>query len=100
VAAALYTPPPKESGGGFDIGAFVASQAIDVFPENWPVVELFVELSTQWRVGMSGATGLDYNVLFRLLDDRQLSRDERYVFFNDTRIMEATALETMHQSSD
>jgi len=40
-------------------------QAIDedfeVWPENWPVIVLFLAVNTQWRVGgMGGLIGLDY----------------------------------------
>lgn len=31
-----------------------------VWPQNWKIVRLFIALATQWRVGMNGATGLDY----------------------------------------
>lgn len=32
-----------------------------VHPENWPTVELFMQVQTQWRVGaMGGILGLDY----------------------------------------
>lgn len=36
---------------------------IDVYPENWPAVRVFALMSTQWRVGMMGAIGLDYTAL-------------------------------------
>lgn len=32
----------------------------EVFEENWPVLELFLRVQTQWRVGMNGPIGLDY----------------------------------------
>ncbi len=36
-----------------------------VWPENWPAVQLFVALGTQWRrAGMTGArSGLDYGAI-------------------------------------
>ena len=36
-----------------------------MFPENWPTLELFVAMATQWRrAGMAGLpAGLDYGVL-------------------------------------
>ncbi len=34
-----------------------------VFPENWPAVQLFLSMQTQWHTGMSGAIGLNYAVL-------------------------------------
>lgn len=31
-----------------------------VWPENWPAVELFLRCQTQWRLGPYGRVGLDY----------------------------------------
>jgi hypothetical protein len=31
-----------------------------VWPENWPVVEAFAVVQTQWSHSMSGPAGLDY----------------------------------------
>ena len=31
-----------------------------LLPEAEPVIDLYVAVQTQWRVGMGGATGLDY----------------------------------------
>ncbi len=58
-------------------------------------LSVFVAMSTQWRVGMAGATGLDYGVLpvvMRLAGVRHSERDE---VFRDLRIMEDAALTTM-----
>lgn len=32
----------------------------NLLPEAEPVIDLFLAAQTQWRVGMAGATGLDY----------------------------------------
>lgn len=34
-----------------------------MFPENWEAVAMWNRACTQWRIGMAGAIGLDYNVL-------------------------------------
>ena len=44
-------------------GPLPAPAEIAVFPCNWKAVRLFHAMGTQWRVGMNGATGLDYRVL-------------------------------------
>lgn len=49
-------------------------------------------MRTQWRVGMSGPVGLDYNVLFRVLDRLNLSYDDYDEMFADVRAMESAAL--------
>ena len=72
--------------------------AIEIWPENLKAVVLFKQLSTQWRYSFSGATGLDYNVLFKKLDRMQLS-DEQYTDLEeDVRVMENAALKAMAQS--
>jgi hypothetical protein len=70
-------------------------EGIAVWPENWPAVMVFRRMTTQWRVGMGGPTGLDYGVLFRLLDNERLSGDEWDQMFADVCVMEAAALEAM-----
>ncbi len=39
------------------------SQIIEIWPENLPPFRLFLSLSTQWRSGPTGPTGLDYGVI-------------------------------------
>lgn len=42
-----------------------APAALEVWPQNWPAVRLFLAMQTQWRrAGMTGVpTGLDYAAL-------------------------------------
>ena len=87
--------PPK---GGFDVSGLAALQQAEVWPENWPSFELFSQMSTQWRIGMSGPTGLDYNVLFAVMEQRKLTGEDWDSTFQDVRVMEAAALESMRTS--
>ena len=62
----------------------------EVWPENWQALEMWLQVCTQWRVGMNGAVGLDYNVLkwlFELYD----VKDQRSLF-EDLQIMETAFL--------
>lgn len=68
-------------------------ETVDVWPENWPACALFIDLSTQWRTGMAGATGLDYAVLFDLLDRRGYTGAAWEEMFADIRVLEEAALE-------
>lgn len=43
--------------------SFIEDSTCWVWPQNWNTVMLFLAMQTQWRVGMSGATGLDYAAL-------------------------------------
>jgi len=56
---------------------------------------VFEALSTQWRVGVRGATGLDYAAL--PVTARMLGITARSVF-DDIRVMEAAALKQISQS--
>ena len=70
---------------------------MECWPENIDSLNLFIALQTQWRIGMSGATGLDYPAVFATID--RLHRDKtdarRDELFADVQIMEAAALKKM-----
>jgi len=40
-----------------------APKVFDVWPENWPAVELFMRCQTQWRTDNGQRTGLIYSEL-------------------------------------
>jgi hypothetical protein len=68
----------------------------EVWPENTQVVWVFRKVATQWRMGMAGPIGLDYNVLFRLLDDEAGSDQVLwYEMLEDIAIMEGAAITAM-----
>lgn len=93
----MYSPAPKEKGaaGGFDLSGYYEQQGIEVWPENWPVIDLFIQLGTQWRVGMCGPTGLVYEAVYGLLDRKGLEGDDWLRMFDDLRILEREALNAM-----
>lgn len=65
----------------------------EVWPENWEAVEMWCRAQTQWRVGMSGAIGLDYSVLAWLF--RMYKVEDPRALLEDLQVMEATALSEM-----
>lgn len=67
----------------------------EVYEENWPVVELFVRASTQWRMGMGGPVGLDYGgvALTARLTGVKLTRE----VFAGLQAMEAAALDELNR---
>lgn len=83
----------------FDVGD------VEVWPECAEAWELFSKLRTQWNYGPVGPaglggpqfaeTGLNYLVLFRLLDDMRLDPVAREELFNDVRYCEAHALRAL-----
>ena len=52
-------------------------------------------MSTQWRTGACGATGLDYSTIRSVAGFLGLTRTEAADIFPDIRIMEAEALRVM-----
>lgn len=100
----MYAPARSEqelqalSEFGFSGSDF--ERSVEVWPENLRAVNLFSSLSTQWRVGMSGATGLDYNVLYHKLDRLQLSRQDYDWLEEDVQTLEAAALAAMNHKRD
>jgi hypothetical protein len=81
---------------GFSAADF--DEQIDVWPENLPAVDLFLQMQTQWSVGMAGPVGLRYEVLFLLMDRMGLSGRDVDWMFSDVRVMELAALEEMRNA--
>lgn len=68
-----------------------------MWPENWQTASLFAALGTQWNTGFSGATGLNYLVVFELLDRQGLTGDDWQAAFAELRAMEGAALTAMQE---
>jgi len=68
------------------------SGEVDLFPENEAPLQVFLSMQTQWRIGMNGATGLDYAALPAVLALCGVKRKRRADVFSALRVMEAEAL--------
>lgn len=75
----------------------LSGEPVEVWPDNLAAVNLFITLGTQWRVGMAGAVGLDYNVLYRKMDRLNLSAAEYDALEEDVQVLEAEALQIMQR---
>ena len=75
----------------------VAADPVDIWPENLLAFELFKFLGTQWRIGMGGATGLDYGVMYQKMGRMNLSPDQYDQLEADMQVMEVAALACMHE---
>lgn len=64
---------------------------------NWPALQFYTQVSTQWRTGSAGATGLDYNVVFHELDRKGLKPDAYDEMMASIRVIEETALQVLHE---
>ncbi|MNZ71652.1 hypothetical protein D3C78_900180 [compost metagenome] len=82
---------------GFSISD-MKEEEIEVWEECWPAFLLFESMSTQWRVGMGGAIGLDYQTIPIVSKYIGLEHDMKQDVFQDLRIMENTALKIMSES--
>lgn len=68
-----------------------------MWPENEQAINLFSSISTQWRTGMNGVSGLDYNVLLTLMGLMNLSYEQHCQLFADVRVVESEALQIMNK---
>lgn len=54
-------------------------------------------MSTQWRTGMNGATGMDYSALPEVMRMTNIPRRDWPEIFESIRVMEDAALEHMRK---
>lgn len=73
---------------------------ISVWAINWPALQVFNAMSTQWRQGFGGPTGLDYGVLPAVMDLAGIEPEQRAEVFADVRVMEREALQAMADGRD
>lgn len=66
--------------------------SIALWTDNWLSFSVFIGMSTQWRTGVGGVTGLDYNALPTVMKLRGIKKNKHKQIFNDIQIMEAEAL--------
>ena len=63
----------------------------EVWEENWQVLEIFLKVQTQWRVGMGGLIGLDYSAVAWVLK-LVVPEDQHLTLLDDLQIMERAVL--------
>ena len=73
---------------------------VEVWPENWPAFRLFNAMSTQWRTGACGATGLDYTSIRDVAGYLGIKKKTIPEIFPDLQVMEAEALAVMGEARD
>ena len=71
---------------------------VEVWPDNHAAFILFNNLSTQWRIGMGGPTGLDYAAVYPLLDRAAKDPQEWDELFSDIQVMEGAALKQIGEN--
>jgi len=75
-----------------------ASEDFEVFEENWPAVEMFLRLQTQWRVSFGGLVGIDYTAAKWLFD--VYSVDDHKEMLEALMIMERSALSALSEDAN
>lgn len=75
-------------------------EEVELWAVNAEAFSVFNSMSTQWRAGMSGATGLDYTSLPIVMDLEGIDADDRKQVFRDVRTMEQEALKTMADNQE
>lgn len=73
---------------------------VPVWPENRLATMAFLALRTQWRVGFSGRTGLDYQAIPMTLDLLEIPAEQHKAIFRDLQQLEGGALEEMYKPKD
>lgn len=74
----------------------VPDEQIAIWPDVWLALSVFNCLSTQWRLGFGGPTGLDYSSLEPVFRLNAIPETEWPELFADIRVMERAALDIMH----
>lgn len=82
---------------GFTDDDYARDDVIRILPDNMEAVNMFIDMSTQWRVGAAGAVGLDYNVAFQFLRMRSVPKKRWSQLLDDLQVMEGEALLTMSE---
>jgi len=75
-------------------------EVVEVFPDNWDSFLTFDGMSTQWRTGAVGATGLDYNVIPLVAKSIGVRKKDLGSILQDIRVMESEALKVMIEERD
>lgn len=70
----------------------------EIWPENWLPYVIFSDVGSQWRVGAGGATALDYNVVFRMMDLRGIKKKKQLEVMRALKVMERAAVDQMNKS--
>ena len=68
-----------------------------MWEENWPVVEMFLRVQTQWRTTMNGILGLDYGALAWLF--KMYAVEDPRSLLEDLQVMEAAAMAVINGRS-
>ncbi|KGU87198.1 DUF1799 domain-containing protein [Pseudomonas mediterranea] len=97
----MYEPsaPPSQMLM-FGLSADDLVRDVEVWPDNWPAFRLFNALSTQWRMGASGPTGLDYTSIRDVARFIGIKKKQIAEIFPDLQVMEVEAIAVMAEARE
>lgn len=99
MARSLYEPgAPADQMRLFGLSPADFDEDVDVWPDNWQAFCLFNAMTTQWRTGACGATGLDYTSIRDVAGYLGIKKKQIAEIFPDLQVMEAEALLVMSDS--
>lgn len=94
----MYTPGPTLAElSAFGLTPEDVEEDVRILPSILEAFTVFSALATQWRVGASGATGLDYNVLPWVFQLHGV--EDAAACMADLQVMESEALKVMHKET-
>ncbi len=72
-----------------------ALEDFEVWPDNWPAVEMFLRCQTQWRTTSAGVCGLDYTAVLAVF--RLYEVEEPTTVLENLQVMEAAAVKILNK---
>jgi Phage related hypothetical protein (DUF1799) len=95
----MQSPPTESEARGLGLTLKEAQDAavFGVWPDNFAAVNAFISLTTQWRVGFAGATGLDYGALIPVFRMTKIPRADWSDIFESIRVLEDATLVLMRR---
>ncbi len=72
---------------------------IELWPDNALPMQVFMAMQTQWRIGMGGATGLDYSALPVVEDRLNVPKKRRAECFKGLQIIEREVLRVWSEAA-
>lgn len=76
------------------------ADAVEVWPENVPALQMFQRVGTRWVVGMGGITGIRWEAVYPLMDRLKLEPEAWDDLLADMEVMERAALEVLNRKDE
>lgn len=77
------------------------ADAVEVWPENVPALQMFQRIGTRWVVGgMGGVTGIRWEAVYPLMDRLGLDAPAWDALLADLEVMEQAALLEINRKDD